>query len=157
MKVWKLHSVKCCFLSLSPRYFLSSLRKSGSRIKIWNKGSPNTWSGHKRTQIANRRWCSFFHFHGKLANCAQEIDQAMRLRYQIFVEEEKNLRLKLRYKQVLTDRYGIKPLETHRISGHAQIDLILLPMRKKCFESYPGNMCEMLYSRCTKFYSNLIG
>lgn len=59
----------------------------------------------------------------KLASSAQEIEQAMRLRYQIFVEEEKNLRLR-NEQHLETDAYDaycdhliVKDLETEQVIG----------------------------------------
>ncbi|OCT14249.1 hypothetical protein A8709_25805 [Paenibacillus pectinilyticus] len=59
----------------------------------------------------------------KLATTAQEIEQALRLRYQIFVEEEKNLRLRNEEKleQDVYDAYCdhliVKDLETDEVIG----------------------------------------
>ncbi|MGG1550663.1 GNAT family N-acetyltransferase [Paenibacillus ferrarius] len=59
----------------------------------------------------------------RLANCDRDIEQAMRLRYQVFVEEEKNLRLR-NEGQLEADVYDafcdhliVQDLDTERIVG----------------------------------------
>lgn len=54
------------------------------------------------------------------------------------IEELNEIYTLLQQKQVLTDRYGIKPLETHRISGLAQIELA--GKEKEMFRKLPPLM-----------------
>ncbi len=70
----------------------------------------------------------------KLANRAQEIEQAMQLRYQIFVEEEKNLRL-MNEQKIESDVYDtycdhliVKDLESDQVIGTYR----LLPGDRAC-------------------------